>query len=209
MDLQKIEGILFAFDADIYGNHLFKMVCSKEDKSKFDDIIEFRIDFDLWPILINLLKLDYDVFMYPISEKGSKRRIITISSETGNITLHALLLNKHAWRESTCDFDVNLLAINKYSMYIRTYYKDIERIPNKIQYLIEKIQNQRFSLLNHPHDTILTRYSSQSINDIIATNITNATNMVKNGWTMNINDKSKFKVHIFKWEDEDIHEKTK
>jgi hypothetical protein len=173
-----IISIIKAFDGDIYGSIIRDF---KINKSTDISNINCRIDVHLITLFTQTLSVMFDVRELPAHIGGivalTKRYLLTPKrhSDTTSITLEVAIMTKYEWNRMPCDLDVNLFAENNNSRYVRVDYQELKRFADRYDYLMDRIQQRRFCILDFSVCKSLT---------LTRAFIENASKMVSKGWTM-------------------------
>lgn len=184
--LNSIISIVKSFDGDIYGSVIrdFK-INKKTDISN----INCRIDVHLVNLFSQILSVMFDVReleahigglvtltkRYLLSQKRLYPSILHTQHSLPSITLEVALMTKNEWTRMPSDLDVNIFAENSNSRYIRTDYQILKRFPDRYDFLMERIQQMRFCILDCSMCKSLTLTRGL---------VEKASTMVSKGWTM-------------------------
>lgn len=146
------------FNGDIIGGYVRdKVAClhSYED-------LDCRVDRDLVHILLNILSLHYRIRVNP--DTVNYARLDTLSyfltprtpsmCEFRSLKLDVLCCTIAKWASYSCDFDVNMLAENNTSLYIRpNLCNNLSHIPDRLTSITERCENRHFALVSLPRVT--------------------------------------------------------
>ncbi len=144
--LNEITSTIKIFDGDIYGEIVRK----------------FKI---LGDSNINEINLRLDVYHYKsfITLMFNKFNIIQVSKNIFkilpyNITINIMLMNKNLFKVSELDFDINLLTENERSLYIKFVPTIFKYIPDKLNFIKNRILTKQFTLIptERQHSETLT-----------------------------------------------------
>lgn len=147
-----IDGLLMhikAFDGDVYGGTVrdYKTLGLVYVKD-----INCRIDSMMFTVFLQTLHLHYKVRDMP-SEIGGKfvdyvkKLYITFKEDDNDVYtyLHIIVISKLEWLSLPCDFDINLLAENATSLYIRSSYVTMNKFVDKLGYVTDRIKRNVFA----------------------------------------------------------------
>jgi hypothetical protein len=143
MTLDHITSVLLAFNADIYGEHLWNSLQTAQN-TKTD--IECRVDPWLISTLKNVLSITNRV-----TEIHVKRPHYTWDVHDRVIRILGRSI-KELDGTASCHLDVMLLAMSRNSLYVRLAYDAFDQHPEvnsrgQITHLVDRIKNKRFCLL--------------------------------------------------------------
>jgi hypothetical protein len=174
-----------AVDGDIYGSVLREYKIKKS--SAFKDI-NCRIDIHLFNMFLQTVYIHFNVLEIQPRLTGpflgfTKRLQVSNKAQSWSpkveekttIILDVCLLSRVEWLHLPCDFDINLLAENSMSSYIRANYNALSKFVDKYNHVINRINNNTFALLDSS--------PSKTYNTILS-DIDRAQALVKNGWCM-------------------------
>jgi hypothetical protein len=141
----QLKATLLAFNADIYGEHMWSEIAVGDDEPP-PTHVECRVDPWLIPVLKNVLAINERVI-----EVSVRRPHYTW--DVGGKVLSILGKSiKELDGTATCHLDVMLLAMSRSSLYIRLAYDAFEQHPEvkargQITHLMDRIKAKRFCLL--------------------------------------------------------------
>jgi hypothetical protein len=144
-----------AFDGDLFGGVVrdYKMI-----GSPFVRDVNCRIDGIMLNIFISTLNLHFKVKELPTIFNGyfvdfSKRIQVSPKYNTNNTAkvftiLDIVILSRPEWMRLPCDFDVNCLAENSISSFVRPSYFSMNKFVDKYNYVQKRIKTGKFGLLD-------------------------------------------------------------
>jgi hypothetical protein len=172
-----------AFDGDIYGSAIrdFKLLESNNISN-----INCRLDTIYLTVFNQTLYLMYEVRELPSIINGfvpfSKRYQLSPKSRMNNqtdinfyITLDVANITRYEWQRLPCDLDVNLLAENRISRFIRSEYHIMNRYIDKFQHVCDRIKQKQFCLLDS---------GNNRVPETVRKLIDKVSLMILDGWTM-------------------------
>lgn len=139
-----------AFDGDIFGGVIRDY---RTNGFPYIKDINCRIDNLLVIIFMNTLQLHYDVRELPSGLNGyfveySKRLHISSRQEnSAHIIVDIVTLSRAEWIRLPCDFDINLLAENAFSCYVRSNYPTLNKVVDRYGFIHKRLKNALFALL--------------------------------------------------------------
>lgn len=165
-----------AFNGDIYGHIL---TIDAEDILQ-PITLQCRIDLFLYSVFIQVLNVHFDVQAFPMvfNEYMSinKQYIVKMKGNpTAQVTLDVSFQTNVEWFKLPCDFDVNLLAENATSIFLRTNYICLDKFIDKIGFVKKRIKQKKFTII----DMTMCRTT-----DKIKLLVDRSQNMIQRGWVM-------------------------
>jgi len=100
------------------------------------------------------------------------------------VYLDIVLMSRNEWMRLPCDFDVNLLAENSNSLFLRSHYVSLHKYTDRLNFVTTRIKDNTFCLLEDAN-----MKTPEQLNVIID----RAARMVMRGWVMDdtlLGDKS-------------------
>lgn len=164
-----ITSTLLAFNADIFGEHMWNMqIFGMATPAR----VECRMDPWLIPILRNVLAIQHRVSVAPIQNRQKHMHILDVNGIMLSILGRSI---KQLEGVAMCHIDVMLLAMTRNSLYVRISYSAFEQHPEviargQIAHLLDRIRSRRFCLLPGSLE-------SEDAMDM-------AVDLVMKGWTM-------------------------
>jgi hypothetical protein len=178
-----------AFDGDVYGGVVrdYRTVGVVYVKD-----INCRLDNNILHIFIQTLNLYYHVEEISFEIGGTFaefRKKIKVSRKEEDIDkllyssnspqlyvyLDIVLMTRIEWMRVPCDFDVNTLAENSHSMFIRVPYASLNRYSDRLNHIVERIKDMSFCSVEDCH----VKTPEQ-----ITTLVDRALRLVMRGWIM-------------------------
>ena len=197
-NIQKLLDNIFvhikAFDGDIFGGAIRDY---KTLNLPYVKDINCRIDSMLLNIFIQTLHIHFDVVEYPLEIDGkfvliNKKLRVALKDKVNVATcINIVIMSRVEWLRLPCDFDVNILAENSSSLFVRSSYITLNRFVDKLGYVIKRINNMVFAQLDS---------TSNKTPDEINYVVYRAASLVDGGWTMDdtILGKEGFVVNTWK-----------
>lgn len=146
-----------AFNGDIYGNVL---TINESELSALNNkpplVVNCRVDMYLFSVFIQVLNIHFDVQSFPFQFSGideplglSKQYIINLkNNKDAKVILDVCFQSVLEWVKAPCDFDINLLAENSSSVFLRTNYNCLDRFVDKYGYIKHRIDQRAFTVLD-------------------------------------------------------------
>lgn len=200
--LQGLIDVIFmqikAFHGDVYGSVLRE--CKIRKSNSFKDI-NCRLDINVYDTFVQMLYIHFNVVKLPprictsyygftnrfkISHKGPLLDSLNNhdnrdsnesqdSVDSSMIILDICLLSRMDWLHLPCDFDVNLLAEDSTSLFLRVNHNALSVFVDKLNHVTKRISAKTFATLD--------AYMYKSL-DTFINHIDRAEVLVKNGWLM-------------------------
>lgn len=188
MFFNSIIQIVKAFDGDIYGSVIrdFKI-------GKRVDIadINCRVDLAVVNVFTQTLNAIYDVRELPprigglivnnkrlsLSTKMAGQHTNTSTSHPyqHSIILEIAFMSRYEWLRLPCDLDVNVLAENSFSRYLRSEYHALRKFVDRYDFITERINNMKFCLIDMTACTSIEQ---------VRIFVDKVLEMIAKGWTM-------------------------
>lgn len=162
---QLIDNIIVhikAFDGDIYGGVVRDY--SVGNVVYIQDI-NCRLDNSILHLFMQTLFVYFDVEEISVEIGGSfvdlrkKIKVMMKDNESNNILysttsqrvpfvfVDIVMMSRIEWMRLPCDFDVNVLAENSHSLYIRIPYNSLNKYTDKLKFIRDRIQDTTFCVL--------------------------------------------------------------
>lgn len=184
-----------AFDGDIFGGVVRDY---RIGGTIYVRNINCRIDSLLLQVFIQSLQLyfnvheisvDFDnnfaglVKHIKVSHKVEDDDSILYTTETGSnrsyyVYIDIVVMSRVEWMKLPCDFDVNILAENTHSLFIRVPYICLNKYTDRINYVMDRIKSNTFCCLES---------SYMKTPEHVKTHIDKACKLVLRGWIMDDN----------------------
>lgn len=180
-----------AFDGDIFGGTIRDY---RIGGTVYVKDINCRLDNLVLQVFIQSLQVYFDVQEISVDVGGHfvdyiKRIKVSRKNEDASCLLYLpcgdsiysyvyvdiVVVSRAEWMRLPCDFDVNLLAENSHSLYMRVPYISLNRFTDKINHVIERIKNNTFCSLESSY----TKTPEQ-----VKTLVDKACKFVTRGWIM-------------------------
>lgn len=151
---EKIIKYIKAFNGDVIGGYVRDKFSNNTDSPTRD--LDCRIDKNMVRFFINVLMIDYEVKENIVSSNYRKLDVVSYtivykSFDSTQLKLDILCCDINKWIEYPVDFDVNTLAENNDSCYVRPhYYYSSPCINSRLNVFIDRCQKLKFGLLNVP-----------------------------------------------------------
>jgi hypothetical protein len=139
-----------AFDGDIYGGVLRDY---KSSGIPYIKDINCRIDNIVLYVFINILQLHFEVkelttpFSNYFVDYSKKLQVYPKHDSSVYAILDIVTLSRSEWMRLPCDFDVNVLAENSISSFIRSNYVSMNKFVDKYGHVQKRIREGQFALL--------------------------------------------------------------
>ena len=177
--LQSLKQTVKAFNGEIYGS-ILTIEDDEEAVAKEPHIMHCRIDLYLCNVFVQVLNLHYNVQSSHLHFNelfGVNKQYIIASKHDSStkVVLDVCYQTNHEWSKLHCDFDINLLAENSSSLFLRTSYLCLEKFVDKIGYIKKRINQKQSTVL----DTTFYRTTDKLRSLIDRTNV-----LVQRGWVM-------------------------
>jgi hypothetical protein len=178
-----------AFDGDVYGGFIRDYRIG--DTVYFKDI-NCRLDNAVFLLFMQTLNLYFDVEETSVEIGGSfvdyrKRiKVMMKDSESNNIfysglqrkpyvSIDIVIMTRVELMRLPCDFDVNILAENAHSLYIRVPYNSLNKYSDRLSFIKNRVENRVFCSL----EDSFTKTPEEMIYSI-----DRALRMIMKGWVM-------------------------
>jgi Ring finger domain len=179
-----------AFDGDVYGGFIRDY---RIGDTVFIKDINCRIDNAFLVLFMQTLNLYFDVEEISIELGGSfvdyrkKLKVMMKENESNDIFYSGLVqrkpyvyvdvvvMSRVDLMRLPCDFDVNILAENAHSLYVRVPYNSLNKYSDRLNFVKNRVENREFCSL----DDCFTKTPEQ-----IMCLIERALRMVMKGWVM-------------------------
>lgn len=151
-----------AFDGDVYGGVV-------RDYSVGNIVyiqdINCRLDNSILNLFMQTLFVYFDVEEISVEIGGSftdlrkKIKVMMKDKESNNILysttsqrvpyvfVDIVMMSRMEWMRLPCDFDVNVLAENSHSLYIRVPYNSLNKYTDRLKFVRDRIQDTTFCAL--------------------------------------------------------------
>lgn len=183
-----------AFDGDIFGGAIRDY---KTLNIPYVKDVNCRIDTILLNVFIQTLHIHFEVVESPLEIDGrfvlinKKLRVALKDNKNVATCINIVIMSRVEWLRLPCDFDVNILAENASSLFVRSSYVPLNRFVDKLGYITKRINDMVFAQLES---------TSNKTPDEINYIVDRAVSLVDGGWTMddNILGKEGFVVNTWK-----------
>lgn len=188
-----------AFGGDIYGSYLRDWRI--RGVPAFGDL-DIRINPCMLTVFTNILSMKYKlkVVTYKTVYSKTYRRCYEVCDTTNEahnkVKLDILCCDKMDWRKWYADFDVNTLAEDAKSMFVRN---PIQGVVDMITHVKERICEQRFCTVARPLYNMKRFEIHQSVK------VDRAIQLLQRGWRMDDNIFGSETWVVFDWKDIDKH----
>lgn len=139
-----------AFDGDVYGGVLRDY---KSSGIPYIKDINCRIDSAMLMVFVSVLQIHFDVkeIVAPFSnyfvDYSKKLQVYSKLDSSVYAMLDIVTMSRGEWMRLPCDFDVNILAENSISSYVRSVYVSMNKFVDKYGHVQKRIREGQFALL--------------------------------------------------------------
>ena len=182
----KITQIVKSFEGDIYGGYIRDWRICAETKLHEMNI---RIDPAYYKAFINVMSMYFlmeKLYITPSNNCITYECKSFINDDDYMIKLEITTVTKLCWMKWWVDFDVNSLAENSYSLYVRT---EIPNVVDVINFVKERICKKTFCLLSNR-----VRLPKED-----GGHVEKAIDLINRGWTMDDLLHARKTWVVFKW----------
>jgi len=180
-----------AFDGDVFGGvvrdyRVGGMVYVKDINCRLDNLVlqvfiqTLQVYFDVQEVSVEIGGhfADY-IKKIKVSRKTDEMDSLLYMSGSGNVFsyvyLDIVVMSRIEWMRLPCDFDINLLAENSHSLYMRVPCVLLNRYTDKINHVMNRIKGNTFCSLENSY----TKTPEQ-----VKTLVDRACKLVTRGWIM-------------------------
>ena len=179
-----------AFDGDVYGGFVRDY---RIGKSLYVKDINCRLDNTVLLLFMQTLNVYFDVEEMSVEIGGTfadyrkKIKVMGKHVDDNNLFYSSLvtkkpyvyvdivIMSRVEWMRLPCDFDVNILAENAHSMFIRVPYNSLNKYSDRLNYIKDRVENRFFSSLDD---------NNNKTPEQIVCSIEKAMRMIMKGWIM-------------------------
>lgn len=177
--LQSLKRTVKAFNGEVYGS-ILTIEDDKEVIATQPPFMHCRIDLYLCNVFLQILHLNYDVqsshlHVNELFGLNKQFMIACHDNSSTKVVLDVCFQTTHEWSKLHCDFDINLLAENATSLFLRRSYLCLEKFVDKIGLIKNRINQKKFTVL----DTTFYRTTDKLKLLIDRTHV-----LIQQGWVM-------------------------